>query len=164
MHASMSPAAEHAPCTAAIVTFGKSRIRTQLVPVHDLLVVELALGRGAHRGPVLLAREDLLEVVAGREVLALAREHDHPHLVVGVGAVERGIELVDQLGVLRVRRLGPVQRDRAHRPVDLVADRPPNLTPSSESYGFGSRGRPSTRSPMMLRWISFVPAQIDDAW
>ena len=30
--------------------------------------------------------------------------------------------------------------------------------------GFGSRGSASTRSPMMFRWISFVPAQIDDAW
>ncbi len=30
MHASMSPAAAHAPCTAAIVIFGKSRIRMSL--------------------------------------------------------------------------------------------------------------------------------------
>ena len=30
--------------------------------------------------------------------------------------------------------------------------------------GEGSRGRPSTRSPMMVRWISLVPAKIDAAW
>ena len=30
--------------------------------------------------------------------------------------------------------------------------------------GSGSRGRPSVRSPIRLRWISLVPAQIDDAW
>ena len=69
----------------------------ELVEVHDLLVRELALGRGPQRGPVLLAREQLLEVVAGREVLALGREDDDPDVVVGVGAVERGVELVDQL-------------------------------------------------------------------
>ena len=77
----------------------------ELVEVHDLLVAELALGRRPHRRPVLLAREQLLEVVAGGEVLALGGEHDDPDVVVGVGAVERGVELVDHLAVLRVGRL-----------------------------------------------------------
>ena len=93
MHASISPAA-----AARALHRGDRDLREvadphELVPVHDLLVLELALGRGAHRGPVLLAREDLLEVVAGREVLALGREDDDPHVVVGLGPVERGVEL-----------------------------------------------------------------------
>src|SRR5437763_953233 len=45
---------------------------------------------------------ELLEVVAGREVLPLAGQHDHADLVVGVGAIEGGVELVDELGVLCV--------------------------------------------------------------
>ena len=94
----------------------------ELVEVHDLLVAELAFGRGAHRRPVFLAREQLLEVVTGGEVLALGREHDDPDRVVGVGAVERGVELVDHLAVLRVGRFGTVQRDRGDRAVDGVPD------------------------------------------
>ena len=59
---------------------------------------ELALGRVAHRRPlVVLAVEELLEVVTGGEVLALAGEHDDPDVVVGVGVVEGGVELVDEL-------------------------------------------------------------------
>ena len=63
----------------------------ELVEVHDLLVAQLAFGCRALRGPVLLAGEELLEVVSGREVLALGREHHDPHVVVGVGSVERGV-------------------------------------------------------------------------
>ena len=123
MHASIRPAAEHVPCTAAIVELAEVADLHELVEVHDLLVAQLALGRGAHRRPVLLAREQLLQVVAGREVLALGGEHDDPDVVVGVGAVERGVELVDQLAVLRVGGAGPVQRDRGDRAVDRIPDR-----------------------------------------
>jgi len=35
---------------------------------------------------------------------------------------EISVELVDELGVLCVGGLGPVERDRAHGPVDLVPD------------------------------------------
>ena len=94
----------------------------ELVEVHDLLVAELALGRGAQRRPVLLAGEQLLEVVTGREVLALGREHDDPDGVVGLGAVERGVELVDHLAVLGVGGFGPVQRDRRDGALDRVPD------------------------------------------
>src|ERR1700730_14265979 len=93
------------------------------VEVHDLLVSELAFRGVAHRGPRVVAREDLLEVVTGREVLAFGGEHHHPHVVVVVGEVERRIELVEQARVLRVRGLGPVQRDRADRSLDVVPDR-----------------------------------------
>ena len=81
----------------------------ELVEVHDLLVAQLAFGRVAQRGPVLLAREQLLQVVPGREVLALGREDDDANVVVGVGLVERGVELVDELAVLRVGGFGPVR-------------------------------------------------------
>ena len=96
--------------------------KQQLVMFFHLLDSSslFALGRGTHRGPVLLAREDLLEVVAGGEVLALGHEHDHPHGVVGLGAVERGVELGDQLRLLRVRGVGSVERDGRERPRDLV--------------------------------------------
>ena len=57
-------------------------------------------------------------------VLPLTGEHDHTDVVVGIGAIEGGVELVDQLSVLCVGGLGPVERDRAHGPVDLVPDRP----------------------------------------
>ena len=105
MHASMSPAAEHVPCTAAIVGLRRSRIFTSLSKYMTCSWRSLPSGVAAHRRPVLLAREQLLEVVPGREVLALGREHDDPDRVVGVGAVERRVELVDHLAVLRVGRL-----------------------------------------------------------
>jgi hypothetical protein len=56
-------------------------------------------------------------------VLALAAEDHDPDVVVLVGQVEGGVELVEELRVLSVCHLGPVQGDRAHRPVDLVANR-----------------------------------------
>ena len=58
--------------------------------------------------------------MTGREVLPLTGEHDHTDVVVSVGAIEGGVELVDQLRVLGVGGLGTVERDRAHGPVDLV--------------------------------------------
>ena len=67
------------------------------VEVHDLLVVELALGGGPHRGPRLGGLEQLLEVVAGAEVLALGGQHHDPHVVVGLGQVEGAVDLVDEL-------------------------------------------------------------------
>ena len=45
----------------------------------------------------------------------------------------------------------------------LVQARPIAIRGSTHpvrSYGFGSLGRPSTRSPTMLRWIWLVPPQI----
>ena len=51
---------------------------------------------------------------------------------------------------------------------DLVRTTRPLTRPGRGSYAraayFGSRGKPSTRSPRMLRCTSLVPAQIDDAW
>ena len=81
-------------------------MRNELVEVHGLLVRELALGRVAYRRPVLLAREQLLQVVAGGEVLALGGEHDDPNVASALGPVERGVELVDHPAVLCIRRFG----------------------------------------------------------
>ena len=39
-----------------------------------------------------------------------------------------------------------------------------NQSPGEREVVGHDRGSPSTRSPMMLRWISLVPAKIDDAW
>ena len=94
IQASIIPAAATAPCTAAIVGLRKSRA---LVPVHDLLVAQLALGRVAEAGPLVGAVEDLLEVMAGREVLARAGEHDDAYVVVGIGGIQRGVDLVEHL-------------------------------------------------------------------
>ena len=61
-----------------------------LVEVHVALVAELALGRRptlAELG-VGVRSDELLEVVAGREVLAVGGEDHDAHRVVGVGAVE----------------------------------------------------------------------------
>ena len=89
-------------------------------------------------------------------MLARAGQDDHAHVVVGVGRVERGVEVVEEGAVLRVGDLGPVHRDGGDVAVDLVEN---GVVTHAHSLG-----RPSTRSPMMFRWISFVPAQIEDAW
>ena len=93
-----------------------------LVPVHDLLVPQLALGGVAHPRPLIGAGEQLFEVVPGREVLSFAREHEHPDVVIGVDQIECGVELLEHPGVLRVGRLRAVQRDRRDGTIDLVAD------------------------------------------
>src|SRR6266511_3657433 len=120
-------AREHETCSRARALNGGDRRFAEVadlhaaVEVHDLLVPELAFRRVAHLRPRVALREELLEVVTGREVLALAGEDDDPDVVALAGAVEGGVELVQELRVLGVRDLGPVQRDRAHRPVDVVA-------------------------------------------
>ena len=82
---------------------------------------ELALEVGPHRGPLVRVRPDeLLQVVPRAEVLALAPEDDDAHVVVGISGVERGIERVDECGVLRVGHVRPVHRDPRDRPFDLV--------------------------------------------
>jgi hypothetical protein len=51
------------------------------------------------------------KIVAGREMLALGGQDDHPHLVVMRRAVEGLVELVEQRGVLGVGPIGAVQAD-----------------------------------------------------
>ena len=145
--------------------------------VHDLLVAELPLGGVAQLAPVvgLGVADEGLQVVAGGEVLARAGQHHHPHVVVGVGPVEGGVDAVDEGGVLGVGHVRPVHGDGghvassaveddrfAHRTVLISSGRSPQGRPASG--GVAGRGSPRTRSPRMVRWISLVPAQIDDAW
>jgi hypothetical protein len=56
-------------------------------------------------------------------VVAVAGEDHDAYLVVGVGEIERRVELVDHQGVLGVGHLGSIEGDGAHRAVDRVGDR-----------------------------------------
>ena len=136
-----------------------------LVEVHRLLVVPLALGRLAHQPPLvgLGVADEGLEVVAGRPVLAVAGQDHDPDGVVGVGQIEGRVELVDHRGVLGVGDLGTVEGDRAHRVGHRIGDRVELVHFPMLAGGRGSRGSPRVRSPMMLRWISLVPAKIEAA-
>jgi len=55
-------------------------------------------------------------------VLAVAAQHDHPHVIVGRGPVEGGVEVVEQLQRLGVRAMRPVQRDDRDLVRGLVKD------------------------------------------
>src|SRR3954447_10466222 len=59
--------------------------------------------------------------MAGGEVLARPGEHDHLDVVVLDGAVERGVERVRHLAVLRVAVLRPIHRDDREGAAALVA-------------------------------------------
>src|SRR5581483_11856619 len=63
------------------------------------------------------------EVGAGAEGPAGAGHDDRPHAVVRIRAIEGGDELLDHGRVDGVEALRPVQRDRGHAVVDLVAQR-----------------------------------------
>ena len=138
------------------------------VEVHDLLVAALAFGGLPQPDPLvgLTLAHECLEVVAGGEMTTGAGEDDDANRVVCVGGVEGGVQVVDERRVLGVGHLGTVHRDRRYRSVDIVEDRRQvHLVPPSQApAGAGSLGRPRTRSAMMLRWISFVPAKMDAAW
>ena len=80
----------------------------------------LRLGTGAaeathrtHRAKALHrpGRVGFTQVVTGGKMLAFAGEDDHPHVVVMGGGIERLIQLVQQLGILRIGALRPVQAD-----------------------------------------------------
>ena len=122
MHASIEPGGRAGALHRGDRHLAEVADAHELVEVHGLLVRELALGGVAPRGPVLLAREELLQVVPGREVLAIGGQHHDAHVGVGVGAVEGGVELVDQPAVLRVGRFGAGERDRRDRTVRDVAN------------------------------------------
>ena len=115
------------------------------------------------------ASHELLEVVPGREVLALGRQHHHPHVVVGVGRSKAASSSSMSCVFWALAASGRFERDRAHGPVDLVADGLEveliGVIVSRRSARPSARGGgPRTRSPMMVRWISLVPAKIDAAW
>src|SRR5262249_43045647 len=62
-------------------------------------------------------------VEAGAEAAPRAREDDRPHLGIGIGQVQRLVQLRLHGGVDRVEHLGAVQRDRDYWPGLVVQDR-----------------------------------------
>ena len=136
--------------------------------------MELALGCLAHLHPVVLlaVSDNGLEVVPRREVLTGAGQDHHPDVIIGIGQVERGVQLVNERAVLRVGHVGTVHRHGGHRPVDFVQDclecGGHVVHPLACGHGVvgpsQSRGNPRTRSPTRVRWISLVPAKMEDAW
>ena len=124
MQASITPAAMHLPCTAAMVGLRKSWIFRHRSKYMIFSCRNLPSGVSRIEPPLvgLGVADERLEVVAGREVLAVGGQDHDPDVVVGVGPVEGGVELVDELGVLGVGHLGPVHGDRRDVPVDLVLD------------------------------------------
>ncbi len=94
-----------------------------LVPVHDLLVAQLALGRGrasaAHSSAPL--RISLRSCPAEKCLPAPARTTTRTSSSASA-SVERGVDLVDHPRALRVRGVGTVERQRRDVPVDLVGD------------------------------------------
>ena len=77
---------------------------------------------------------------------------DVAHEVAGAGVLD-----LDHLGA----QLSEQPRAERRRDAGPHVDHPEPLEGPADGHG---RGRPSTRSPTMVRWISLVPAQIDDAW
>ena len=61
------------------------------------------------------ARLHLLDVGAGGKGALRSGEHDAAHRVVAVPGLQRVDQFVEQRGVERVQRLGPVERDDADR-------------------------------------------------
>ncbi len=123
MQASMRPAAEHTPWTAAIVIFGKSRMRRSLSQYMTCSCSSLPSGVdrfAAHSSSP--ARISLRSWPAEKCFPAAASDHD-PHRVVGAGGVEARVEVFDHPGVLRVRSVGSVEGDGRDRSVDRRSER-----------------------------------------
>ena len=60
--------------------------------------------------------------MAGREVFSVGAQDDHRDIGVLGGAGPRGVQLVEELDVLGVGGLGPVQRDGGDLVGDFVVD------------------------------------------
>ena len=86
--------------------------------------------------------------------VAVVERADLAHEVARPGLLD-----LDDLGPLLAQQAGA---ERGRDPGPEVEDPQPVEWPAHA--GRGSRGRPRTRSPMMLRWISFVPANTEAAW
>ena len=77
---------------------------------------------GRPPGHVAGVAADLLVAAGAEGERALAGQHDHTHLGVLTGAIERLGELDQRLGPKRVAQLGPVDRDLGDAVRELVAD------------------------------------------
>ena len=102
-----------------MIGIGHSRIARITSPV---ILVKPIRSRGVHRDQL---ADDLVDVAAAAEALALAADHQHPD----VAAVRQLGEQVAQVGVAlegqRVQLLGPVQGHRG----DAVGDREVEVLP-----------------------------------
>ena len=81
--------------------------------------------------------------------VAVGERSDLAHEVAGSGLFD-----LDHLGAHLT------EQSRAERRGDPCAE----IQHAQPIQRSGHRGNPRTRSPMMLRWISLVPAKIDDDW
>ena len=92
--------------------------------------------------------------------VAVDERADLPHEVAGAGLLD-----LDDVGALLAEEPGAERRRDAGAQVEhpQTLERPAHFD-AGAAAGAGSRGRPSTRSPMIVRWISFVPAKIEAAW
>ena len=84
-----------------------TRVAVVALPIFDELGVRLALRIGVARA----GRRGLPLVVAGAEGAAGAGEDDDPHGTVGIGLVERAVQLGFELVRERVHALGAIERD-----------------------------------------------------
>ena len=120
-----------AAADAPAVHLGDHRLRRP-PDAHELV---MGRGLGSGGGREVLARiplavglerapfESAAEVIAGAERAARAADHDHLHLRVEHGLLDRGLDLLGHRQHDRVQPLGAVERDRRHRGVDAVEDR-----------------------------------------
>ena len=127
----VSPATTHAAydlVRSRVAELGRRLVR---VVGHQQLAIERQVDvttRGA-------------DVVARREVLALALQDHDPDVVIVGGPSEGIVEGVGHLGVLGVVEAGPVHDDPGDRPFDLVAHRGVGLVLDSGRVGLRVRHR-----------------------
>src|SRR4051812_16392855 len=87
------------------------------------------------------------QVVAGREGIAGAGEHDDPHRGIVGGRGQGPVELVEQLRRLGVAEIGPVQLDMGD-PTRTIDDGPIRVRRR------GLHGPYGTFRPWLGRWVS----------
>ena len=92
------PAAEHVPCTAAIVGLRKSRIFTSLSKYMTCSWRSLPSGVSRIAAQCSSPASSSFRSWPAEKCLPSAASTTTRTVVVGVGAVERGVELVDQRG------------------------------------------------------------------
>ena len=126
--------------------------------VHDLLVAELALGRGAHRDPLVGVPPPTIALRSCPALKCLPAPASITTRTSSSASArsKARVDAVDEGGVLGVGHLGPVHGDGGDGPVDLVAhDRligchgpPPSPVPSrSQRPPARGAGREPARRP-----------------
>ena len=93
---------------------------------------------------------ELRHVEPGAEGSTGTGDDDAHHALIVHAGCDRPQELADHRIRQRIEPIGAVERDHRHGGLDVETDELAHDRP-------GSRGRPSTRSPRMLCWISSVP-------